>query len=84
MDMDGVLSRVIDICSSGPGGELEGWHFKTLRALFDEHLTTEHDREVFFSELFVPNTFNSDGWQISDLRAIKELLNIEKSISITI
>lgn len=78
-----ILSQVVDICSSGQGCDLGNWHKKELKKLF-KTIPSQNEKENFFIDEFIPNVFASDGWQVSDIQLVKELLDITKPIKITI
>jgi hypothetical protein len=79
-----LLDQVIDIASSGSGGELGSWHKEELTTVFKK-LTTAQEREEFFVNEFLPYTQTCDGgWYLSDMKLIKQLLKIKKPITIEI
>lgn len=81
MELPEIVDQVVDIVSSGDGGELEDWHFKELKKLFRKVPSSQRDELL---ELIVAKANDTEGWFLGDLQEIAELLKSEKSVKFCI
>lgn len=75
--------RIFHTYSSLQGPD-QAHHINVLRHLLTAELTEQFEREMFFTDVFLPCIVDGEYWTLDDLRVVRDILGINKNIKFTL
>lgn len=72
-DYDNIVAEIIDVASSGTGGELGPWHYSEFEKVLAP-LSNEEKQELF--NLLKEEFETQEGWQLAEIKWFMKNCNV--------
>jgi len=75
-----LLDMIVDAAASGNGMGFEAWHYGEFKAAIDQAALSDQEATRFVVDVLLPACSTSEGWLISEVASIIDLLDVKGNV----